>query len=46
MNIENWELEVDLGYTFEFCYKAKSSVTIKIIASSEKEAWKILYQLK
>jgi hypothetical protein len=46
MDVTKWELEVDLGYTFEFCYKEKRSVTIKIIASSEKEAWKILSQLK
>jgi hypothetical protein len=42
MNAAKWELEIDLGYTLEFCYKHKRSVTIKIIASSEKEAWNIL----
>jgi hypothetical protein len=44
MNIAQWELEIDLGYTFGFCYKHKRSVTIKIIAGSEEEAWDILSQ--
>jgi hypothetical protein len=46
MNVANWELEIGLEYTFEFCYKHKRSVTIKIIASSIKESWEILSQLK
>lgn len=46
MNIENWELETDLGYTFEFSYKPKSTIVIRIFARSEEEAWKLLSQLK
>jgi hypothetical protein len=46
VDITKWELEIDLGYTFEFSYKPKPSITIRIVASSEKEAWKILSQLK
>lgn len=46
MDPKNWELEFETGYTFEFVYKAKPSISLKITASSEKEAWKILSQLK
>ncbi|GIN62743.1 hypothetical protein J27TS8_27360 [Robertmurraya siralis] len=46
MNIKNWELESELGYTFEFSYKANPNITIRIIARSEKEAWRTLSNLK
>ena len=46
MNIENWELETDLSYTFEFSYKPKPSIIITITARNEEEAWKLLSLLK
>ncbi|MDQ0412908.1 hypothetical protein [Mesobacillus stamsii] len=46
MDPKNWEIEFQTGYTFEFVYKAKPSISLKITANSEKEAWKILSHLK
>jgi hypothetical protein len=39
MKRANWELITQNGYTFEFENKAVRSITLTIIASSEKVAW-------
>ncbi|MEH7126004.1 hypothetical protein V7127_22595 [Bacillus sp. JJ1773] len=39
MNIKNWELTSDLGYTSEFTNKNDENIVISLLARSEKEAW-------
>lgn len=45
MNIKNWELTCDLGYTFEFTNKKDETIVIRLFARSEKEAWEKLARL-
>ena len=46
MNLQNWELETETGYTFEFIYKSNPNISITIFANSEAKAWEILSSLK
>ncbi len=40
LNLKDWELIAEYGYTFEFEYR--NGVEATVIARSEKEAWKKL----
>lgn len=41
----NWELVTSNGYTFEFEHKKVRNVTVQVIADSEKNAWRKLWEV-
>lgn len=45
MNLKNWELTCDLGFTFEFTNKKDENIVIRLIARSERDAWEKLAKL-
>lgn len=46
MEVKNWELSNEIGYTFIFTSKKDGVTEIKLMARNEQDAWKKLSNLK